>query len=149
MILLNRRFKMSIEISMIGFFIYPMIMGIIIVSAVVGIIIPIPMAGLGLLLIPFFTLIIAKARLNGFDIMKKLIPYIPLFIGFVILFQLGLGFLGFSNPTLISLGNDMRVARTFLYVAPWASFFPALFTILLVLGFFLLYLGLRKSLLEN
>ncbi|MFW9785280.1 MAG: hypothetical protein ACFFFB_23575, partial [Candidatus Heimdallarchaeota archaeon] len=133
MSLLNRRFKMSVEISMIIFFIYPMIFGLLIVSSIVGMIIPIPMTGLGLLLIPFFTLIIAKTRLNGFDIMKKVIPYVPLFFGFVVLIQLGLGFLGFSNPNMISIGYDMNVARTFLYVAPWASFFPGLFTILLVL----------------
>lgn len=141
MSLLNRRFriKMSVEISLIFLFIYPMIMTVIII----------PMIGLGLLLIPFFTLIIAKTRFNGFNIMKKVIPYIPLFFGFIMLVQLGTGFLGFSNPFFITLGNEMSIAREFLYSAPWATFFPGLFSFLLVFGFFLLYLGLQKSVREN
>ncbi|MFX0148888.1 MAG: hypothetical protein ACFE8E_14205, partial [Candidatus Hodarchaeota archaeon] len=127
--LLNRRFKMSSEISTIIFFIYPFIMIIILGLGVLWKIIGFYtiehiMLIFSILIIPFFTLLIAKTRLNGFEIMKKVIPYIPLFIGFILLVDASVAFLGFSDPGLISFGNEIAEAREFVYIAPWASFWP-------------------------
>ncbi|MFX1400618.1 MAG: ABC transporter permease subunit [Promethearchaeota archaeon] len=145
MSLLNRRFKMSSEISMIIFFIYPMIIGLMFSVILLGLYLSMYMLTLGLLLVPFFTILIAKTRLNLFEILKKLIPYLPLFIGFVLLVDLGFGFLGFIDPRIISIGADISEARMFLYMAPYASLLPGLFIFLLIISFFLLYSGLQKS----
>jgi peptide/nickel transport system permease protein len=149
MSLLNRRLKISSEILMILFFIYPMILYIIPPIAILGQYVLISTVGYGLLLIPFFTLLIAKTRLNLFEIMKKVIPYIPLFIGFVILLQSAVAFLGFIDYNLFSLGYEISSARLFAYIAPHAAFFPGLALFLLIIGFFLLYAGLEKSRLKS
>ncbi|MFX1496300.1 MAG: hypothetical protein ACFFBH_02120 [Promethearchaeota archaeon] len=150
MALLNRRFKMSTEISMIVIFCAPIYFGILVVlSSVAPVTLGNSMLLYGILLIPFFTLLIAKTRINGFEIMKKVIPYIPLFIGFILIIDAGIGFLGFSDPRFISFGNELNESRMFIYNAPWATIWPGLFLFLLSLGFFLLYAGLQKKPREN
>ncbi|MFW9783204.1 MAG: hypothetical protein ACFFFB_13060 [Candidatus Heimdallarchaeota archaeon] len=143
--LLNRKFKLSTEISMIVFFCIPLFFGILTTIAILWtrfLMFPIVY---GIFLIPFFSLLIAKTRLNGFEITKKVIPYIPLFIGFVLIVDAGIDFLGFSDPRIISLAGDISVAREFLYIVPLATFFPGFIIILLVIGFFLLYAGLQRK----
>jgi len=142
--LLNRRFKIRSEISMIAFFISP--------TSILYILYYIAsynhlflLVNYGLFLIPFFTLLIAKTRLNGFEIMKKVIPSIPLLTGFILLVQSGMAFLGFSDPILISLGADIREVIGWLDSAPHAFIFHSLFLFLLIMGFFLLYIGLQKT----
>jgi peptide/nickel transport system permease protein len=67
-------------------------------------------------------------------------------IGGVILSLAGLAFLGYSDPRLIEWGNDINIARSFLYEAPLASLIPGLMILLTVLGFMLVGDGLRDAL---
>ena len=88
---------------------------------------------------PFFS-----AR-NAFKLVKKLIIYIPLFLGLIFIVHSILGFFGFTNPYVIDLGREIEIARYHLYDAPWASLWPGFFLFLLILGFILLYEGFQKS----
>ncbi|MCJ7651026.1 MAG: ABC transporter permease [Candidatus Lokiarchaeota archaeon] len=67
-------------------------------------------------------------------------------IGGIILSLAGLAFLGFSDPRMIEWGNDISIARAFLYNAPWASMWPGFIILLTVLGFMLVGDGLRDAL---
>jgi peptide/nickel transport system permease protein len=71
------------------------------------------------------------------------LPYIPLYFGIAILVNEALGFLGFTDPSLRTLGGLINQARPNLYAAPWASLFPGLTIFGMVLSFFLLYIGLQ------
>ena len=100
----------------------------------------------GLFWTPFFTYLIARERTSFYDISKKVIPYIPLFMGVTILIDTYTGLLGwFSSSFPIQLGAEISIARPFLYTAPWASLFPSLAVFILLSGFFILYAGLQKS----
>ncbi len=100
----------------------------------------------GLFWTPFFTYLIARERTSFYDISKKVIPYIPLFMGVTILIDTYTGLLGwFSSSFPIQLGIEISIARPFLYTAPWASLFPSLAVFILLSGFFILYAGLQKS----
>ena len=76
---------------------------------------------------------------------KTAIRYIPLLIGYSILFYNFLAFIGFSDPRTIQLGTEINAARDYLYTAPWASLFPGIAIFVLIIGFFLLYAGLQES----
>ncbi|MFX0148627.1 MAG: hypothetical protein ACFE8E_12895 [Candidatus Hodarchaeota archaeon] len=148
--MLNRRFKIQSDISMIVFFICPVVPFMSIIYLIDLYYIDsyyhlFLLINYGLFLIPFFTLLIAKTRLNGFEIMKKVIPYIPLLTGFILLLQSGMAFLGFSDYQLISLGADISEAIGWLDSAPHAFMFHSIFLFMLIMGFFLLYLGLQKT----
>lgn len=97
------------------------------------------------IIIPIFALIITKVEFNLVAILKRLIPYIPLMIGFVLIIQTCLGFLGFSDPRFIQFGAEISTGRSQLSAAPWATFYPGLVVFILTLGFFLLYAGLRQT----
>jgi ABC-type dipeptide/oligopeptide/nickel transport system permease component len=98
----------------------------------------------GLLLIPSFTRIIANAEFRIVPIGKKILAYIPLFMGVSISFYLLLGFLGLSDPYTIQLGDQILDARMHMFDAPWASFWPGLAAFLIILSFFVLYKGLAE-----
>jgi peptide/nickel transport system permease protein len=95
-------------------------------------------------MIPGVTLVISKGPYSFKLSVKKLIAYFPLFMGFNILLLEALAFLGFSDPFLIHLGDNISVARTNLYMAPWASFWPGLALYVLVIGFISLHYGLKE-----
>ncbi|MFX1435426.1 MAG: hypothetical protein ACFFB1_16780, partial [Promethearchaeota archaeon] len=79
-----------------------------------------------------------------FEILKKLIIYIPLFVGFATLIYVSLGFLGFHDSNIIhQLGNTIDLGRTYLLIAPWATLIPAISLFLLTLGLFLIYEGFQ------
>ncbi len=100
----------------------------------------------GTLLIPSFTRIIANhvsRKLEPNYLFKNVVCYIPLHFGISILIFESLGYLGFFNPTIPTLGNLINFARTNLYSAPWASLFPGITIFGMTLSFFLLYIGLQ------
>jgi ABC-type dipeptide/oligopeptide/nickel transport system permease subunit len=95
----------------------------------------------GVILIPIFTLIITKAKYNFVAILKQVIPYIPLMMGFVLTIDT---FLGFLLSSITDLGGVISTASMYLPIAPWATFLPGLALFVLLLGFYLLYAGLRE-----
>lgn len=151
---LNRRYKISSHVSLIVFFICPIALFMMLIYIIEAFYVPntstsydhpFIIFNYGILLIPFFTLLIVKTSLKTFDIMKKLIPYIPLLTGFILLFHSAMTFLGFYDPRIISLGSDIGQVLDFIDYAPYAFFFPSLFLSLLSMGFFLLYIGLQQT----
>ncbi len=101
---------------------------------------------LGVLLIPSFTRIIANhvsRKLEPTYLFKNVVCYIPLHFGISILIFESLGYLGILNPSIPTLGNLINFARTNLYSAPWASFYPGITIFGMALSFFLLYIGLQ------
>ena len=143
--LLNKRLKISAEIILILIFIIPLIY----VMVYGAIAYPMDISGystsFGIYLIPILVFFFAKERLSFSGISKTSIRYIPLLIGYSILFYNFLAFIGFSDPRTIQLGTDISMARDYLYTAPWASLFPGIAIFVLLIGFFLLYAGLQES----
>jgi ABC-type dipeptide/oligopeptide/nickel transport system permease subunit len=134
--------------GLISFYILPTIVIIIIQIAIFG---PnyhpgIMIVVFGAILTPSFTRVIADEvarNLNIKNILKAVLPYIPLYFGIAILVNEALGFLGLTNPLIRTLGGLINQARVQLYAAPWASLFPGLTILGMVLSFFLLYIGLQ------
>lgn len=67
-------------------------------------------------------------------------------LGAVVLGLAGLSFLGFGDQTVIDWGFDIADARSKLYMAPWAVFWPGFGIFISVLGFMLFGDGLRDAL---
>jgi peptide/nickel transport system permease protein len=151
--LVRNQYKLSIDGILIPLFMFPtMFAGIFFnlylflgLFSVVGSQLLFPGAIYEVIIIPIFALIITKAEFNLVAILKRLIPYIPLMIGFVLIIETCLGFLGFSDPRFIQFGTEISTGRSQLSVAPWATFYPGLAVFILQLGFFLLYAGLRPT----
>ena len=149
--LLNKRLKMSAEIILIVLFMIPLISAVTTVAFILNALLHSIIAFgsypiiFGMYLIPIFTFFIAKERLSFYDMGKTIIRYIPLLMGYCILFYNVLGFFGLLNPMTIQLGADINAARDYLYSAPWAVFYPGIAIFLLIIGFYLLYAGLQKS----
>jgi len=97
----------------------------------------------GILSIPLFTWIFVKTEYKIFEILKKLIIYIPLFVGFTILIYNSLGWIGYSDPDFIQLGRDIRTAQGHIMTAPWAVLSPGVAFFLLTLGLFVLHEGFQ------
>ncbi|MFW9951839.1 MAG: hypothetical protein ACFFKA_17115 [Candidatus Thorarchaeota archaeon] len=144
LILLKRKFKAPIELVLIPIYAIPMI-----ISFVNGLIMynitPTILQSFGIYMMPFFVYIISRARPSFYDVSKRVLPYIPLLIGLAIMVYNLIAFLGFSDHSLIQFGADMEEAREYLYIAPWAFFFPGLALFVLIFGFFILYGGLQKN----
>ncbi len=107
---------------------------------------------MGFLLIPIFTRAITTIPLHKKNILislKKLIIYIPLAFGLVTVIYESFAFLGFSNPSIISLGADIGDARLHLYDAPHASLWPCFMILITGFGFFLLHYGLKNAFLDK
>jgi ABC-type dipeptide/oligopeptide/nickel transport system permease component/ABC-type dipeptide/oligopeptide/nickel transport system permease subunit len=141
---LHRFVRVIIMSFTLIFYVLP---GILIVLFLVGIIGPLPELILiitGLLLIPSFTRIVANAEFRIVSIGKKILAYIPLFMGLSILFYASLGFLGFTNPLTIQLGRDISVGRMHLYDAPLASLWPGFMIFFITVSLFILHEGLAK-----
>lgn len=134
--------------GLVSFYILPAIVIIIIQIAIYGTTFypGIMIITFGALLTPSFTRVIADEvarNLNLIKIFKAVLPYIPLYFGIAILVNEALGFLGFTDPLIRTLGGLINQARPNLYAAPWASLFPGLTIFGMVLSFFLLYIGLQ------
>ena len=94
--------------------------------------------------IPGVTFLISEGDYSVKLTVRKLGAYLPLFMGFNILVYEAIAFLGFSDYSLIQLGNNIAQARSFLFVAPWASLWPGLAIFVLVFGFFSLHYGMKE-----
>jgi len=143
--LLNKYLKISAEIILIVIFMFPLTVVIINAAIFPLMLIPTYSTYFGIYLIPILVFFLAKDRLSISDMIKTVIRYIPLLMGYSILFYNFLGFLGYSDPRFFNLGAEISVARDYLYMAPWASFYPGIAIFLLTIGFFLLYAGLQES----
>jgi len=97
-----------------------------------------------LYMIPLVTLLISRGNYSYKLTAKKLIAYFPLFMAINIMLFEAIGFLGFSDPLLIQLGDSINRARSFVYFAPWASLWPGLALYVLMMGFFTLHYGLKE-----
>ena len=129
---------------MVVLFIIPSILVIIILSGIFGRNISVIMSIMAMYVIPWVTLIISRGNYSLKLTAKKLIAYFPLLMAFNILLFEAIGFLGFSDPLIIQLGNSIGVARLHLFDAPWASLWPGLAIFVLVMGFFSLHYGLKE-----
>jgi len=90
------------------------------------------------------TLIIIDGNYSLNLTVKKLIAYIPLLMVFNILLFETSSFFEFSDPLLVQLGNNVIDARSHLFDAPWAFFWPSLAIFAIVMGFLALHYGLKK-----
>jgi peptide/nickel transport system permease protein len=61
-----------------------------------------------------------------------------LIVGYAILLEASLSFLGLSSPDIVSWGRILSVGQRFLFSAWWLSVFPGLAIFLTVLAFNLL-----------
>lgn len=106
----------------------------------------------GVFLIPFFARIFAYVPLNRENIiisLKKVVIYIPLSIGFVILFYESIAFLQFYwGYPIIPLGSQISDGSAHIQIAPWATFWPSLFLFFVILGFILLHYGLKDTFID-
>jgi len=68
-----------------------------------------------------------------------------LITGLVILTFESLSFLGFGDPTIITLGSDINLAQRQIEYAPWAALWPAFWIYFTVLGFIMLGIGLKEE----
>lgn len=149
--LLKNRHNVTLDGLFLPFFIIPILLVAFFGSVILGVVFGIGLQAWfflvveGITMIPIFAMVITKAKFNIAEIGKQLIAYTPLIIGFVLIIDFNLGFMGFSDYRLINLGRDAGIARSYLPIAPWAVFYPAIALTLLILGFFLLYAGFRQS----
>jgi peptide/nickel transport system permease protein len=67
-------------------------------------------------------------------------------VGQAILLEAGVSFFGLGDPNLISWGQMINSAQSFLYLAWWMSVFPGVAIFIAVLGFTLLGDGLNDAL---
>ena len=152
--LIKNRYKIRLDGIMIPLFIIPLTIAGLFAVVLFG-----TFAGTGprvtyygfifeISLIPIFTIMITQTKFNATEIGKQLISYIPLVFGFVLLADTYLGFLGFSDSTIIQLGNEISEARLYFSIAPWATLYPGIALFVLLLGFFLVYAGFREIPLE-
>lgn len=143
----NWKIYTIIMAGMIFFYILPPIVMIIIFNEITyGSTTPKMVLTIGALFVPSFTRVIANhvsRKLNPNYLFKKILCYIPLHLGLSIIIFESLGYLGFFNPSIHILGNLINYARTNLYSAPWASFYPGVTIFGMMLSCFLLYIGLQ------
>jgi len=107
---------------------------------------------IGVLLIPIFTRIIANPPLEKRNIiisLKKLLIYIPLVLGFVILVYQTFSFLGFYDLRVVDLGYYISQAQAQIPTAPWAFLWPGAFIYFMVFGFIILHMGLKNTFLDR
>lgn len=136
--------KEIILATMVVLFVVPSIIVIVIMLATPGDNLTMIMTVMAMYMIPVVTVLTSKGDYSIKLTVKKLVAYLPLFMGFNILLFEALGFLGFSDPLIIQLGANISDARVMLYTAPWAVFWPGLALYVLVIGFISLHYGLKE-----
>lgn len=98
---------------------------------------------IGITLIPSFTRIIANALFLEVNVFKSIVKYIPLQIGIALIIYESIGFLGFSDASLVNLGLvtnfGLAVISNNLFVF---ILIPGATIVILVIGFILLHEGL-------
>lgn len=131
---------------MVYFYIFPGLVLMILLLGIFGPYIIIGLPVIGILLIPNFTRAIANAmsgEININRIVKIIIRQIPLNLAVAILIHSSIGFLGFFQDVVVSLGADIYVARENPYDAPWASLWPGLTIFGIALSFLIFHIGLQ------
>lgn len=98
----------------------------------------------GVLLIPSFTRAIGNTEFSVISIGKKAIAFLPLFAGIAIMLYILLGILRLVDPITIQLGDLLNEVRTYLFTAPWATFWPGFSINFILIGLFVLHKGLAK-----
>jgi len=94
--------------------------------------------------IPIVTFLISEGDYSFKLTAKKLVAYLPLFMGFNLLIFESLAFFGYTDYRLITLGINIAQARAYLFIAPWASLWSGLAVFVLIMGFFSLHYGLKE-----
>ena len=77
-------------------------------------------------------------------ILQPVIVQVALDASIAILIEAGLGFLGLSDPNMVSWGQILHVAQDYMTVAWWTSLFPGAAICLAVVGFNLFADGLNE-----
>lgn len=150
---LNKNANKVIEIILLLIYTIPPVIYILYVLSITGFMtLNIPFT-VGILLIPFFVRIFAYVPLKRENIiisLKKVVIYIPLSIGFVILFYESIAFLQFFwGFPIIPLGTQISDGSAHVQIAPWTTFWPSLFLFFIMLGFIMLHYGLKDTFLEG
>jgi len=141
---LNRKIHTSIQTRILIFYIILCIFLAMIFIGIFGLTSEHLMLPIGLLFIPSFTQKIANAEFRMIPLGKTIISYVPLFAGFAIFLYVFIGFFGFNDPLTIQLSQLINEARNHMFDAYWAIFWPGLITFLLLVGLFVLHIGLVK-----
>ena len=68
-----------------------------------------------------------------------------LVMGLTIIIFEGMNYMGFGDWSVIGLGTDINIGRSRLTTAPWASFWPAFWIYITVLGFIMFGSGLKEE----
>ncbi|MFX1479283.1 MAG: hypothetical protein ACFFCI_14210 [Promethearchaeota archaeon] len=146
---LNKNVNKVIEILLLLNYAIPPVILILYVLTITGFMVFNITFMIGVLLIPFFTKIFAYVPLKRENIiisLKKVVIYIPLSIGFVILFWESIAFLQFFwGYPIIPLGTQIFDGSTHIQIAPWATFWPSIFLFIIIIGFILLHYGLKDA----
>ena len=104
------------------------------------------MSVMTLLMISWVTILVRKGNYSLKLILKKLFVYLPLFVAFNMILLETIGILEISDPLLrVQLGYNISRARPFMFIAPWASFWPSLALYTSIMGFLALHYGLKES----
>ncbi|MFW9877731.1 MAG: hypothetical protein ACFFG0_31980 [Candidatus Thorarchaeota archaeon] len=162
---LHRYVNKTIETMMILLFIIPVIFFLMLIGiysglnlfivSISGFTLDAPTLIMGCLLIPIFTRAITSIPLrkrNYLISLKKILIYIPLAIGLIIPIYESLGFIGFLGAIygpFINWGDQINAARSQLYNAAWASFWPGFFILITAFTFILLHYGLKNAFLDK
>ncbi len=108
---------------------------------------------IGFLLIPFFTRIVANIPLNKTNFiisLKKLLIYIPLILGYTIIFYECIGFMGFTNGFAgIQLGTQVAQSSIIPPNTPWPTIWLGICITFIGFGFISLHYGLSNSFMDN
>ncbi|MFX1326489.1 MAG: ABC transporter permease subunit, partial [Promethearchaeota archaeon] len=133
--------------SLILFYIFPGLVLSILTIAIYGHLHEVIMMITGILIIPNIARGISNEIYQNKDIQKLsigLIKLIPFNFAVSLLIFHSLGFLGFNQSVVISLGNDINMARENPYEAPWANFWPNLASFAIIFSFLILHIGLQN-----
>ena len=131
--------------SMLAFFVIPGVVLLSIASPLFGSNVILFVVGIGVLLIPIFTHIIANAlrrESNYINAIKVIIKYIPLEMAFVILLYQSLGFIGLMDESTSQLGISFNYGCS-QFSAYGARSWPGLFINIIMLSLILLHESLK------
>ena len=139
---LNELGKNILSGVMLILYIIPSLILVFLITFVFGANFILSMVIIGIVLIPSFTRIISNAMFLEIDVLKSIVKYIPLQIGIAIILYNSIGFLGFSDFSIINLGDVVSRGRANLFGYFGAALFPGIAIALMAGGFILLYEGL-------
>lgn len=124
--------------------VFMVIISVVISMGIIGIAEEMVFGVLAAYVVPGIVLVISKGNYSLKLTVKKLITYMPLYLGVNVLIFEAVGFLGFGSFSGISLGRSIANARIQLFTAPWATLWPGRGIFILLLGFFSLHYGLKE-----